>query len=145
MRQPSKIRNIARWTGTILCIVLGLAWIFSLIMTVLWRRPTSPTPVPSATVPGHLLYPGRFCQLMYGVVQTGNSYSPTNAGGWDLFRGSAMPGWVLRRYNWGFVPPRFIPGGVLIPLWLPLLVVGVPVAWSWYTALWRYPPGIRVL
>jgi hypothetical protein len=149
MRPHPRIFGIAKWTGTILCVVLAAAWAFSLIWGVLWMHPTSSIPTSPVYLPGMPVNPGfqaRCYMLGDGVLLTwGSATLWTNAGVWHVFPAEVSCSF-LSKSRWSLQTPSYVRGGVaVIPLWIPLLIVGVPVAWSWRATLREHRSGVRVI
>lgn len=116
----SRTRRVAKWTGVVVCV--ATAWLI---------------------LASH-----------YVAVTVG--YGPNavllEGGGTRMMRlpfvGDASPGWhwKIEPYEgpgrwWFLFTPRGLPGtAVVIPLWAPLLAIGIPTALLWRRDR-RHPPG----
>jgi hypothetical protein len=122
MRRRSRTRRVLKWVGTMGCALFAVAWIASLFWTVtyigggqaLW------------TEPGAVNIRRRVGWL-------------TQTSGWFLGRttDARVESWLPRAKPIG-TSRRF---RLIVPLWIPFVVLAVPTALLWSLDRRRIPPG----
>jgi hypothetical protein len=113
---------ILKWAGLVLSLLIVVVWLLSLH----WSLDYS-----SAM--------GRSGFLQMGITE-GSLYrirlgddQPSWDGQWSISRNSALPELVE-------LVPRWYSGGMIFPLWIPLLIVAIPTVFLWRRGR-RRPPG----
>ena len=112
----SKVRRFAEWAGLIFCAVLLVSYVPSLWWGLEWTNRTS-TVIRTAEN-------GRFTIIWF------TNAAPSSA------RFNRDPGWMLRGHkpspSWRpYVVQSPASGLVVVPFWLPFLVVAAPTLWLW--------------
>ena len=139
-RRPSRFRRVAKWVGLAVCVFLTTAWAVSTVFQFGVTRTILPRVLSPAnwdkTLPP--IYWVRLYTLYRGKV-TINGLAVAKDEDWGVNGPFAA---TLSLSDFGFVLPnsrRFsgIPGvsarlTVIIPLWLPLIVFGIPTACCWF-------------
>lgn len=150
---PSRKRRVAKWVGLCVCVFILIAWAASSIIHFGVTHPIIPR-IQSGTADsysngkkiatGPPMYWARYDSLFHGQI-TINGLASTVNDGWMV---GGIGGLGLSLDNFGFVPPRAwrgstIPGApaslvVMIPMWLPFIVIAVLTALLWHRD--RRPP-----
>ena len=135
MARRSRIRRILKWTGLIACVLIVVAWGVSLRWFVEGSCVTRKYELVRGVVADGMLLANRIG--LSSKTQMLGIHFPSR---WDVY--AANPG----KYQFGFRWPSIARRGqrvyaVRLPLWLPLLVVGLPTAFLWYRDRRRHPPG----
>ena len=108
-----------KWGGPILLLLIALAWTISLRWRVTYLGK------PSSTQTGFTMLTGG-CLLLFPTA-----LSP-NPGGWHFVRHPESPHWF--EFHRG--PVIFI-----LPLWIPFVLIAVPMVLVWWLDRRRIPPG----
>jgi len=156
MSRRARFRKLAKWTGTVLTLLLFVAWIASTRYSAshTWNVRTDPTPAsarPKESVPfddltniqwtfltnGFSVYrPSQFRHQVGFVAGRIYFYHDDDDGcGWwtpDDPRWSMRPGFDAR-----IAPDRrgFRPAFFALPLWFPVALIGIPTGLLWRTDL----------
>ena len=75
--------------------------------------------------------------VSHGALWLGEINTPDRGGGWFLVENQATYIIWWRRATWG----QSTYGHLIIPLWIPMILVGMPCAVAWWRALRRFAPG----
>jgi hypothetical protein len=117
MRRPSRFRRFAKWIGIAVCVLILSLWAWSIRRGVQYSGPRV------------------FVDIGAGSVAFAPRDHATASREWTPYR--------IRGYL-GLSAPGLIRGrvgvGVLVPVWIPLLLVGLTTVFLW----WRdrsVPPG----
>ena len=117
MRRPSRFRRFGKWIGIAVCVLILSLWAWSIRRGVQYSGPRV------------------FVDIGAGSMALALRDHPTASGEWYSYR--------VRGYL-GLSAPRLIRGrvgaGVLVPMWIPLLLVGLPTLLLWWRDR-RVPPG----
>lgn len=132
-RRLTQLRRAAKWVGLVLCVLIAAAWVLS-----------------------HFWYAMRLDhhagpRLMSLIVSRGTvkaTLALDPAADWQRdYEGSwfDLTGWYIWSQARHHLPARWWPGfetwtapsGVayhtmIVPMWIPFLLVGVPTAWLWW-------------
>ena len=75
--------------------------------------------------------------LSHGAFWLGEINTPDRGGGWFLVENQATYIIWWRRATWG----QSTYGHLIIPLWIPMILAGMPCAAAWWRVLRRFAPG----
>ena len=120
LRRRPRLRRVAKWTGTLICITLVVGGAANLLYSVTWTLPNGSG---------------------FGTGSGGVGVS------WRALAGRFAPGLTIANADeWLFWPPLIIfrdRGGLIIqaPIWFPLLMIGIPTIVCWRLDRRRLPPG----
>ncbi len=125
-----RARRIAKWTGLTLALLIAAAWIVSLWWWCVYSR-ISPTEFRSAGLArGALVYSRSFFSQSSGVTQARwravRLPDPHNLG---------LPPSEAASLYMGLPRGRSVSGSlyVIVPLWIPFVVLAIPTAWLFWT------------
>ncbi len=120
----SRLRRVLKWAGLVVCVLIVAAWCVSLFSS-----------------DAHRIVGDYWIELNCGAVEF-IDWNKHKAAHYGLLGKWHYGGPLSVRERSGLVRPnRSILGlaaGVLIPLWMPLVAVGLPTALLWYRD--RRPP-----
>ncbi len=125
MAQPSRTRRILKWTGLLFCLLIVAVWGITLFWVVSYWWNGGGIGVGEC---GAFFFwsPGRPAEH-WRVSST-----------LDHFR-HILPS--IRHAPSRVNKPPLMTTRYCVPLWIILLVIGIPTAWLWYRDRRRYPPG----
>lgn len=127
-RRPSSLARVARrvvkWACTVLACAMVVVWVFSGWKSIYWDRIDTFTQA-YITCEHGAIHAALFFDSE--IDPTGKPYSD-----YGVFITSLEWVWLPRIDNFGTNSPN-----VILPLWLPTLLVAVPAAWMWRTDLKR--------
>lgn len=124
MARSPKWRRWLKWGGTAACLVILTTFLVSIRYVVFWN-------------PGRqhqlVLIPGAAgaCWWTSGSIPNG----PYGMPGWYVFDAPDGPRWWFHYY----ADSR--SHSFMVPLWIPFLLVGIPMAFLWWHDRRRVPPG----
>lgn len=113
-RKPSRLRRIMKWVGLTLCIMSVLALLSSLLFSATMYRS------------------GWAAVLGFGCVtiQTTNAQFGNPQQGWSFaYRRAGQP--IMRSWWVKILHPRPQMWAVVVPLWIPPLLLAVPTYFLW--------------
>lgn len=112
--------RVLKWAGLLLSLLIVVVWLLSLR----WSLDYSSAP-------------GRSGFRQMGIaegalyrIRLGDAQASWD-GEWSISQDSASPEWGLEWY----------PGRVIVPLWIPFLLLAAPSACLWWLDRRRIPPG----
>lgn len=130
MRRRSGIRRVLKWLGTLLCVLIAFAFFYSTRRTVYWTSPGLSQ-----------------ADLMLGAVGYGWIRDDAPLEDWKY---PPRPGWGHGRL--GGSPKLYwwiVSGGnkycrwVIVPLWMPFVVLSIPTTVLWYRDRKSIPEALR--
>ncbi|NLE61621.1 MAG: hypothetical protein GX616_24980, partial [Planctomycetes bacterium] len=144
MPRTRRKRRMLKWAGLVLSLLIAVAWVVSFRWCLEYRQAIR-RGAPPATQ-----------QALQRVLKSSHSGQSVRCREVRLSRGRSRCGtWVCRPWELGWqvrVPPASpwwrpyyhrSAGGtlVLIPLWMPFLIVALPTGLLWWRGRSRIPPG----
>lgn len=134
MPRKSRTRRILKWVGLGVCVLILIVWCLN-----------------TTVLRSELLFVEYFGRSNYLCIYQGTiewvvpDANPAERRGWQI---NDVPGYpfVSRMHRVGFLLPDIdlAPNGtrfVLIPLWLPFLLVALPTGYLFWRDRRRIPPG----
>jgi hypothetical protein len=128
--------RVVKWGGLALSLIIAVAWVFSLRWFCVYAR--------SEAGQGGSIYTtvGRGCLTTTTAVHP----LPGFSGGWRLYR--IPPGSLFLRWRTRILTENESWAGqvvhvsiVILPLWIPFLLVAIPTAFLWHRDRRRILPG----
>ncbi len=128
MARLGRTGRILKWAGLVVSILVAVAWAVSLRWGLIHTRQTRPAVIAKT---GTTLASGRVMSLRCGCVIYYADFPLDRRRGWWTIRFRESPKW------------RPVMQGVLIilPLWIPFLIVALPTGLLWWYDRRRTPPG----
>ena len=133
-KRRNRILRLAKWVGAVVCALMLTAWLVSV------------PAFENKSLVFHFSWSEHEIELLHGHIRLERSPFPL-----PIFRSSVRNGlsWSQENYTssiiYGFVLPfhgEYPASSILIvPLWLPLLLVAIPTTILWYLDFRRFPPG----
>jgi len=115
-RVPRRLRVI-RWSGAVLCALILALGLVSLRWSIVWEGRCASLAVRKGSV---YVWLGQFAR----------------PNGWSIARE-----WSYRSWWLDFLAPRIQSNHAWLPLWIPFVLVGAPLAVAWGRERARVPPG----
>ena len=126
MRRRSRLLRVAKWIGTVICVLsTGAVWGNGINVEYVGNT--------------------NYVLVLQGAIHWSGSVNPTANKGWTVEGAAASTGWSWSLRHGFLWPMIFQPPGrarwLYIPLWLPFLIVMIPTAFLWLSDRRRPIPG----
>jgi hypothetical protein len=139
MARPRRIRQKLKWIGSILSITIVAGWFFSICAWALYSRRLADGVMTVTLSLGCI-----DCVRTHAPRFDPNSYEYWKWYGFGWSSGRSNPRWPqwgcrFRRYSAFDLGNRDVQ--VIVPLWMPFLIVAIPTAYLWWRDRRQIPAG----